>query len=108
MTGDVYAVIGGRGGTGTTTTVVALGASLAETSHRVAVVDADFESEGITARLDLPDEGATLQDVLRGDADLDAALADGPHGLQVLPSDAAPPEPTDVRSHALVRAADAV
>jgi septum site-determining protein MinD len=108
MTGDVYAVIGGRGGTGTTTTVVALGASLAETSHRVAVVDADFESEGITARLDLPDEGATLQDVLQGDADLDAALADGPHGLQVLPSDAAPPEPTDVRSHALVRAADAV
>jgi len=108
MTGNVYAVVGGRDDVGATTTAVALGASLAETSHRVAVIDADFENGGVGAALDLGDPERTLRDVLRGDADLDDALVAAPHGLYVLPSGDAAPAPTDVRSHALVRAADRV
>jgi len=108
MTGNVYAILGGRGDVGATATAVALGASLAETAHRVAVIDANFEDDGVGAALDLGDPDRTLRDVLRGDADLDDALVEAPHGVQVLPSGDAAPAPTDVRSHALVRAADRV
>ncbi|GAA0663395.1 cellulose synthase operon protein YhjQ/BcsQ [Natronoarchaeum mannanilyticum] len=108
MTGNVYAILGGRGDVGATTTAAALGASLAETAHRVAVIDANFDDEGVGAVLDLGDPERGLRDVLRGDADLDEALVEASHGLQVLPSGDAAPAPTDVRSHALVRAADRV
>ncbi len=108
MTGNVYAILGGRGDVGATATALALGASLAETAHRVAVIDANFDDEGVGAALDLGDPDRTLRDVLRGDADLDDALVEASHGLQVLPSGDAAPAPTDVRSHALVRAADRV
>ncbi|WP_256393687.1 AAA family ATPase [Natronoarchaeum rubrum] len=108
MTGNVYAIVGGRDGVGATTTAVALGSSLAEQSRRVAVIDADFEDEGVGAALDLGEPDLTLRDVLRGDADLDDALVETAHGLRVLPSGDAAPAPTDVRSHALVRAADRV
>jgi len=108
MTGNVYAILGGRGDVGATATAVALGASLAETAHRVAVIDANFEGEGVGTALDLGDPERGLRDVLRGDADFDDALVEAPHGVQVLPSGDVAPAPTDVRSHALVRAADRV
>ena len=107
MTGHVYAVVGGREGAGVTTTALALGASLAEMSHRVGIVDADFGDEGIAAALDLPD-GPRLRDVLRGEVDLADALVEGPHGIEILPSEPGVPEPTDVRLHALVRATSKV
>ncbi|MFC6730703.1 MinD/ParA family protein, partial [Natronoarchaeum mannanilyticum] len=84
MTGNVYAILGGRGDVGATTTAAALGASLAETAHRVAVIDANFDDEGVGAVLDLGDPERGLRDVLRGDADLDEALVEASHGLQVL------------------------
>ncbi|SNZ12553.1 MinD-like ATPase involved in chromosome partitioning or flagellar assembly [Natronoarchaeum philippinense] len=108
MTGTVYAILGGKDDVGATATAVALGTSLAEQARRVAVIDADFAGDGVGATLGLGDADATLGDVVGGDADLDDALVETAHGLQVLPGDDAVPHPTDVRSHALVRAADRV
>jgi septum site-determining protein MinD len=81
MSGHVYALAGGKGGVGKTTSTINLGAALRAAGHDTVIVDADLAMANLGAMVTLP-SGPTLHDVLAGDADLHEALvwlpADGP------------------------------
>ncbi|AKH96727.1 nucleotide-binding protein [Halanaeroarchaeum sulfurireducens] len=79
----VFAVASGKGGVGKTTSAVNLAAGFAEAGRSVVVVDVDLGMANIRDVLDV-EEGATLHDVLAGDADLEAALLDGPDDLDAV------------------------
>jgi septum site-determining protein MinD len=73
MTGHVYALAGGKGGVGKTTSTVNLGAALRAAGHDTVIVDADLAMANLGAMVTVP-SGPTLHDVLAGDADLHEAL----------------------------------
>lgn len=107
MTGTVFAFLGGRDRIGTTTTAVSVATSMAETSTRVAVVDAAFDRGGIETVIDVSGtEG--VGSVLRGDVTIDEAMMRGAHGVEYLPAESERPAVTDVRTHRLRRAARAL
>ena len=84
MTGRAYAVAGGKGGVGKTTTVVNLGVMLRVAGHRVAVVDADLGMANVATVLGIGHE-PTVHDVLAGDADTLEAVVEEPDGFGVVP-----------------------
>jgi septum site-determining protein MinD len=82
---EVFAVASGKGGTGKTTSTLALGMALAET-HDVTVVDADTGMANLLFHAGLDDAAVTLHDLLV--ADRDAAVADAVYerfGMSVVP-----------------------
>jgi septum site-determining protein MinD len=79
MTGHVYALAGGKGGVGKTTSSINLGAALRAAGHDTVVVDADLAMANLGAMVDLP-AGPTLHDVLAGEAALREALVWLPAG----------------------------
>ena len=83
-TSRVYAVASGKGGVGKTTCVVNLGAGFAEAGRSVVVVDVDLGMANLRDVLDVPDEGATLHDVLADEADLGESLRSVPGGFDVI------------------------
>ena len=82
---EVLAVASGKGGTGKTTTTLALGMALAET-HDVTVVDADTGMANLLFHTGLDDADATLHDLLVGDraATVEAATYER-YGMSVVP-----------------------
>ncbi|MFB6164407.1 MAG: MinD/ParA family protein [Haloarculaceae archaeon] len=86
MGGAVYAVIGGKGGVGKTTTAVNLGVVLGRTGRDAVVVDADLAMTNVAARLGLDAEPG-LHRVLAEEAPVRDAVVTGPGGLAVLPGD---------------------
>jgi len=82
---EVFAVASGKGGTGKTTSAVALGMALA-TDHAVTIVDADTGMANLLFHTGLADAETTLHDLLI--ADRDAAVADAVYeryGMRVVP-----------------------
>jgi len=80
---EVFAVASGKGGTGKTTSTVALGMALAR-RYDVTVVDADTGMANLLFHAGLSDAGTTLHDVLAGEA----AVADAAYerfGMTVVP-----------------------
>lgn len=69
MAATVYAIAGGKGGVGKTTTAANLGVTLRATGQAVALVDADFSMPNLRAVFALSD-GPTLHEVLGGEASL--------------------------------------
>ncbi|SHL45778.1 cell division ATPase MinD [Haladaptatus paucihalophilus] len=86
MTGTVFAVASGKGGVGKTTTAINLGAMLAAADHEVIVVDTDLGMANVGGYLDFEVDGATLHEVLSGDADVEDAVYHAPGDIDVLPS----------------------
>jgi chromosome partitioning protein len=86
--GRVLAVANQKGGVGKTTTVVNLGAYLAEAGRRVLVVDADAQANATTGLGGAPGStGLTIYDVLVREASvLDAIRATEVEGLHLVPS----------------------
>jgi septum site-determining protein MinD len=80
---EALAIASGKGGTGKTTTTLALGMALAQT-HDVTVIDADTGMANLLFHAGLADVETTLHDVLAGTAPVTAAVYDR-HGLQVVP-----------------------
>jgi len=82
---EVLAVASGKGGTGKTTSTLALGMALAET-HDVTVVDADTGMANLLFHAGLDDADATLHDLLVTDraASVEAATYDR-YGMSVVP-----------------------
>ncbi|MDS0297594.1 cell division ATPase MinD [Halogeometricum sp. S1BR25-6] len=83
--GRVYAVVSAKGGVGKTTTTTNLAAALAASGADVAVVDGDLGMANLAGSLGVDSGGATLHDVLAGEADLADATREGPHGMTVIP-----------------------
>ncbi len=82
---EVFAVASGKGGTGKTTSAVALGMALAA-DHAVTIVDADTGMANLLFHTGLADAETTLHDLLI--ADRDVAVADAVYeryGMRVVP-----------------------
>ncbi|WP_435180073.1 P-loop NTPase [Halorussus sp. AFM4] len=86
---EAFAVASGKGGTGKTTTTVALGMALAE-EYDVTVVDADTGMANLLFHTGLTDADATLHDLLvadgadRGDVSVEDAVYER-FGMSVVP-----------------------
>ncbi|RXK46314.1 MinD/ParA family ATP-binding protein [Halorientalis pallida] len=73
MPATVYAVAGGKGGVGKTTTAANLAATLRATGREVVLVDADLAMSNLQGIIGI-DHDPTLHDVLGGNADLEDAI----------------------------------
>ncbi|ERH10605.1 MAG: hypothetical protein J07HX64_02382 [halophilic archaeon J07HX64] len=80
---EAFAVASGKGGTGKTTSTLALGMALAET-HDVTVIDADTGMANILFHAGLSDVDTTLHEVLAGEVPVEEAVYDQ-FGMQVVP-----------------------
>jgi septum site-determining protein MinD len=80
---EAFAVASGKGGTGKTTSTLALGMALADT-HDVTVVDADTGMANVLFHAGLADVETTLHDVLAGAARPRAAVYER-FGMDVVP-----------------------
>ena len=80
---EALAIASGKGGTGKTTSTLALGMALAD-SYDVTVIDADTGMANLLFHAGLADVETTLHDVLAGAAPVEAAVYDR-HGLRVVP-----------------------
>jgi len=87
---EAFAVASGKGGTGKTTTTVALGMALSE-EYDVTIVDADTGMANLLFHTGLTDADVTLQDLLVADGareDTDVAVEDAVYerfGMSVVP-----------------------
>lgn len=80
------AVVNHKGGTGKTTTAVHLAAGLAESGHRVLLVDLDPQGN-VGQWFGLDGEEVRMAGFLQGGRDLEAAVVEVRPGLDVLASD---------------------
>ncbi|QGJ71365.1 CbiA domain-containing protein [Planctomycetales bacterium 10988] len=81
----ILAILGGKGGVGTTTVATNLAVALAELGNRLLLVDADFQGSDLAAFCQLQEDRGTLIDVLNGRYGVHEVLQPGPGGIQVLP-----------------------
>jgi len=79
-------VISLKGGVGKTSSVVALGASLAKIGKRVLLVDANFSSPNLGAHLNLIDPPITLHHVLERSSSVKDAIYKLENNIDLLPS----------------------
>ncbi len=80
---EAFAVASGKGGTGKTTTTMALGMALAE-EHDVTVIDADTGMANVLFHAGLADVETTLHEVLAGHAPVEEAVYHR-FGMDVVP-----------------------
>jgi septum site-determining protein MinD len=86
MSGRVYAIAGGKGGVGKTTTVANLATALSAAGYDVVGVDVDLGMANLGPVLGVdPDEGATIHDVLAGEAGVTAATYETERDFSVIP-----------------------
>lgn len=82
---QVIAVASGKGGVGKTTVAVNLATALANRGHRVMLLDGDLGMADVDVTLGLHPM-RDLSDVLRGDAELEDIIIEGPPGVSVVPA----------------------
>jgi len=106
---EAFAVASGKGGTGKTTTTLALGMALAD-EYDVTVVDADMGMANLLFHAGLADVETTLHDVLMDEVRVEAAVYER-YGMSVVPcgttlADFAAADPTRLREVVARLAAD--
>ena len=80
---EAFAVASGKGGTGKTTSTLALGMALAD-SHDVTIIDADTGMANVLFHAGLADVETTLHEVLAGEAGVEEATYER-FGMTVVP-----------------------
>ena len=86
MGDGVYAIAGGKGGVGKTTTAINLGVVLGQAGYEVVVVDGDLAMPDVGRQVHVEYERG-LHSVLAEEAAVREAVVDGPGGLAVIPGD---------------------
>ena len=84
MADDVFAIAGGKTGVGKTAVTANVGIALQEKGYDVAAVDADLAMTNLGEVLSV-DADTGIHHVLAGNVDVDAVVAEGPGGLDVVP-----------------------
>jgi septum site-determining protein MinD len=84
--GRIIALLSGKGGVGKTTLTANFSISLASRGLSVCAVDADIAMANLSLLLNMQSAPITLHDVLLGEAIIQDAVYDGPHGLKLIPS----------------------
>jgi flagellar biosynthesis protein FlhG len=79
----VYAITSGKGGVGKTSIAVNLSLTLSTAGMRVLLIDADMGLANVDVMTGVK-AARTIEEVLRGDASIFDALADGPEDLTLL------------------------
>ena len=80
----VIAITGGKGGTGKTTIAVNLATALAQSGKRVLLFDGDLGLANVDVLLGLTPR-CTIEQVLRGERQLEEILVKTPGGVEVIP-----------------------
>jgi len=81
----VYAITSGKGGVGKTAVVANIAASMAKIGKKVLILDADLGLANIDVVFGLAPK-YNLNHFFAGDHELSDILADGPHGIKILPA----------------------
>lgn len=86
MSGRAYAIAGGKGGVGKTTTVTNLATALSAAGYEVVGVDVDLGMANLGPVLGVePEDGQTIHDVLAGETGISAATYQTDRGFSVIP-----------------------
>ena len=84
----IISFINQKGGSGKTTTTLNVGACLANKGYKVILVDIDPQSNLTTsAGVQISDGDPTIYEVLKGDADINAAIVSGVKPYDIIPTD---------------------
>ena len=81
----VIAVCSGKGGVGKTNIATNLAVALAAEGRNTCLLDADVSLANVDVLLGLQPR-FNLSHVVRGEADLDSTIVEGPHGLRIVPA----------------------
>jgi septum site-determining protein MinD len=85
MTAKIYTIVSGKGGTGSTTASINLGAAIAGFAKKTLLIDADIGMPTIGLMLGIETSRSSLHDVLAGNAGIAEAVYDGPNNMKVIP-----------------------
>lgn len=76
----------GKGGTGKTTVCANLAVAIAKKEKDVALLEADISMANLKVLFGIRADGATLHEVLSGEAKISEAIYAGPGGVKIVPS----------------------
>lgn len=86
MGGTIYALAGGKGGVGRTTTALNTGIALERAGYNTVIVDGDVAMTGATHALDVETESG-VHGILAGTDSINDAVAEGPAGVTFVPGE---------------------
>lgn len=76
----------GKGGVGKTTITANIGITLSKLGKKVLIIDADVSMANLSLMLGMESSPITINDVLKGEANIDDVIYKGPNGIDIIPA----------------------